>query len=300
MYLNNRTEIFAFEKFKMGSSLSRNINARPPPTTEQRDLLKATNTYYGPNFVLERDGVPPSQNSNRAYWDDIVNLLSGNGTVNLDEIRALGDLYSQLPPAEVKQATTITAAYNLQRGSLNLSKLDTGGYNFEFKYDSTVACFITLYWGVRLELQQKNGEIDLNFVGNEGNTTVKWKFGPFPPGINQTFTLPADKVINEKLLSLCDMKWVTELDLNGIVAPTSPNMLAIPIEEIPSEQSETQQTVSSAIQPDLTKTTTYHVVIELSTSDKSVVEKQVTMCRFAPRQDGKIGLEYTKKIAIVY
>ena len=295
----------------MGASLSTFMSPRTPAqVTEPRDLLKATGTYYGPNFVLERDGVAPAPNSSRAYWDDIVNLLSGGGTgtIDLQQLRNLGDLYSQLPPAQIKQATTITACYNLQRGSLQLSKMDATipQYNFEFQFDSTVACYITLYWGVRLEVNAKGDSADLKFVGNQGNTTVKWVFGPFPPGIGQKFTLPSDKIINEKLLSLCDMNWVTELDLNGIVAPNSPNSITIPVESENADSESNSQTQITATLPtdqspltfEKNKSTIYHVVIELKTVGNNS-ERQVTMVRFNPRTDGKIGLEYTKKIAIV-
>ena len=296
----------------MGASVSRLLSPRTPTQPiEPRDYLKATATYYGPNFVLERDGVAPNSNTSRAHWDDIVNLLSGSasGPLDLQQIRNLSDLYSQLPPAQVKQATTITASYNLQRGSLQLSKMESspGQYNFEFKFDSTVPCVVNLYWGVRLEMKQSNGQTDLNFIGNQGNTMVKWNFGPFEPLVNQKFTLPSDKIINEKLLSLCDMNWVTELDLNGIAVVQSPNSVAIPVDATTNTtesetNSQTQVTaVSTTEHPPFeqlnSKSTYYHVVIELK--QENGTERQITMVRFAPRTDGKIGIEYSKKVAIV-
>jgi hypothetical protein len=132
------------------------------------DPLRAAGTYFGPNFVLERDEVSPSENTARAFMEDIVNSMAArNGIVDLQIIRNLGDIYSQLPAPEMRKAITLKSTLNLQRGSLQLSKVNNETrlrYNLNFKFDSLVPCEIVLYWGAKESVfRDDDGRLNLKY-----------------------------------------------------------------------------------------------------------------------------------------
>ncbi|KAJ3353265.1 hypothetical protein HDU91_005917 [Kappamyces sp. JEL0680] len=155
----------------MGSLLSRNTAANTtasPPRTPRAlraaahgDALRASGTYFGPNFVLESNGIGPGDASSMAFWEDIVNVLSlGTGDVANAGLENVQEIYSQLPPAEMKTSPAIQSNVNIQKPTLRLSRLKESSrlqYGLSFKYDTLKETKIKIYWGAK-ELPTRIGD----------------------------------------------------------------------------------------------------------------------------------------------
>jgi hypothetical protein len=50
-------------------------------------------------------------------------------------------------------------------------------------------------------------------MDQHGHEAECWSFGPFPAGLNQTFILPTDHLIDNSLLQEVGIAWMSELDL---------------------------------------------------------------------------------------
>lgn len=54
-------------------------------TRDRTSFLDGSATYFGPNFIFNSVGTTISNNAaTRTYFDDVLNILSGNGQMALD------------------------------------------------------------------------------------------------------------------------------------------------------------------------------------------------------------------------
>nr|KAJ3417958.1 hypothetical protein HK105_000552 [Polyrhizophydium stewartii] len=161
-------------------------------------LLQAGGTYFGPHFVFdEQQGDQPNgPQTTQAFWDEILNVLAGGPGAADAELAGLGNVYSQMPPAELKHTTTLQALVALQKNSVRIVPATDGPpghYSLEFGFDSTAPCRVRLFWGAR-EVYSigDDGETVMQFTACDGTPVLPWTFGPFEPGLGQRFVLPQE------------------------------------------------------------------------------------------------------------
>lgn len=171
--------------------------------------------------MLESNGVSPEATASLAYWEDIVNVLSlsSNGTENGFEIPGIGNIYSQLPPAELKTTTAVQSNVNIQKTSLRINRIKsvaTLRYSLSFKFDTLQRSVVKIYWGAKeVPLVDQSGNVSYRFVDKDARPVEPWIFGPFPNQLNQEFKLPTNEefAIDTLLLKNIGLTWVSELDL---------------------------------------------------------------------------------------
>lgn len=168
---------------------------------------------------MESNGVNPETAASLAYWEDIVNVLSLSsiGEGNGFEIPGIGNIYSQLPPAELKTATTVQSNVNIQKSSLRINRNKDAAvlrYLLSFKFDTLQKSLVKLYWGAKeVPVTDELGNISYRFVDKDTNPVEPWIFGPFPSKLNQEFKLPTNQefAIDTLLLKKIGLDWGSKL-----------------------------------------------------------------------------------------
>jgi hypothetical protein len=307
----------------MGQRFSRS-QTTPGTGTTNEDSMRATGTYFGPNFVLESNGIAPG--NSRAFLEDIMNVLSTNqDSTDVDQLQAFGDLYAQLPPAELKACQTIQSKVNLQKSTLRLSRVKEAQslqYKLQFKFDLLESGYIRVLWGARERINSNPNGTTYTYVDKNGTLAKEWKFGPFPAGLNQVFELPNEFLIDAAILKIADMEWVTNMELETPLspsmpmspamenqppefsAPNDPVAMVTPSVEAPSNPESVTLQIdpavksSSAVEPTLYNLI---VIVELEHSSKVVpnVDCQSTFVSFAPSSDMKLSVQFMKQLLII-
>ncbi|KAI8893539.1 hypothetical protein BC833DRAFT_607988 [Globomyces pollinis-pini] len=260
----------------MGSAISRIRNAITPITTTQPDTddtMRATGTYFGPNFVLDST---TGTNTTPAFWEDIMSVIaSGRDAIDITEV------YSQLPPAEIKTAITLQSKLNLQKSTIRLTnkkEAQTNNYSLNFQFDATEPCMVNIYWGCREEFENK-GKLSTGYrlVDKNGNECSPIEFGPFE-GLNQSFTLPVEQSILDNA-NLDGILRSAPMDVESpIESPTSPTEVSEIIKAIPETVMVNMDgTLEDQVKVDHNKI--YHLVIVLEAinpKDNNQIEKTIT------------------------
>jgi hypothetical protein len=309
----------------MGQVMSRtriatNVNQ---PRIEPTDLFRATGTYFGPNFILESNGVSPGANSQRAFFEDIINVLSTSQTTSdTQQLQAFGDIYSQLPPAELKTCLTIQSKVNVQKSTITLSKIKESSslsYKLSFRFDLLEPASISIYWGAKEKMITNQHGTSYKYIDKEGNPAKEWKFGPFPAGLNQTFDLPEDYTIDQALLRSADMEWVTQLEIqprSTLNTPASPtgNQPEIPLDDPTASIEKAQpassppvETVTIQMEPNIKNSapiepSMYHLIVlmQLDTAANPLkVDSQSTFVNFGPSNEQKLVVQFMKQLIII-
>ncbi|KAH9249106.1 hypothetical protein BASA81_013179 [Batrachochytrium salamandrivorans] len=119
-------------------------------------VLHTNGTYFGPHFLIDSSHpqIQPGQplQATQAFWDEILNVLSGGPGAADTEMTGLGNIYNQLPSAELKHTTTLQAQMAIQKNTVLLVKTADTSHNLftlEFVFDSIAPCNICLYWNAR-------------------------------------------------------------------------------------------------------------------------------------------------------
>jgi hypothetical protein len=306
----------------MGQRFSRSQTTQGTGTMND-DSMRATGTYFGPNFVLESNGISPG--NSRAFLEDIMNVLSTNqDSTDADQLQAFGDLYAQLPPAELKACQTIQSKVNLQKSTLRLSRVkdvQSLQYKLQFKFDLLESGYIRVLWGARERINTNQNGTTYTYVDKNGTLAKEWKFGPFSAGLNQVFELPDEFLIDEAILKTADMEWVTNMELE---TPLSPNMPLSPMHNLPVGNSEPgsptvlissenpnpseSEAVTVQIDPAVKSSSPVEpslynliVIVELDNPSKVVpnVDSQSTFVSFAPSNDMKLSVQFMKQLLII-
>jgi hypothetical protein len=149
------------------------------------------------------------------------------------------------------------------------------------------------------------------YVDDNEQVLQGWKFGPFPPGMNQLFELPQEFELDQAWFEKAGMTWVPSLDPAAIVSPATTTFPMHEVvhnhesnEPIVSPESSSMPTSPSSPTPLLSpspKTTSlpqaqrpYHMIISLEAITNT--DKQDTMIMFQPRS---ISPQYMKQILIL-
>ncbi|KAJ3302170.1 hypothetical protein HDV03_005276 [Kappamyces sp. JEL0829] len=293
----------------------------PKPTGASQSSGDKRNHEVMPNFVLESNGIGPGDASSMAFWEDIVNVLSlGTGDVANAGLENVQEIYSQLPPAEMKTSPAIQSNVNIQKPTLRLSRLKESSrlqYGLSFKYDTLKETKIKIYWGAK-ELPTRTGdELSYSFVDKNGHAVEPWEFGPYQPGLNLHFTLPDDYTIDNALLKQVGIGWVSELDLlsSPVIIQPGTSDIASPATSAstssPLLSPTTPDTVVQVDAPSPRKQKTaaratsdpYHLVIVLesvsSGQTASKVDSQYTFANFSSSNDRQLEVHYSKQLLII-
>ncbi|KAJ1344853.1 hypothetical protein BSLG_000368 [Batrachochytrium salamandrivorans] len=167
-------------------------------------VLHTNGTYFGPHFLIDSSHpqIQPGQplQATQAFWDEILNVLSGGPGAADTEMTGLGNIYNQLPSAELKHTTTLQAQMAIQKNTVLLVKTADTSHNLftlEFVFDSIAPCNICLYWNAReTYVTDEHGQTAIRFVGPKNTPVLPWTFGPFPAGLGQKFILPTEYALD--------------------------------------------------------------------------------------------------------
>jgi hypothetical protein len=113
-----------------------------------------------------------------------------------------------LGPADLKTATLIESSVNLQKTTLRLHReafATTLKYSLSFKFDTTKPAMVKLYWGCKEHVKEHG--LGVEYRDHLKKLVEPWAFGPFPAGLDQSFTLPPDPnfAIDQQLLKRVDL-----------------------------------------------------------------------------------------------
>ncbi|KAJ3272220.1 hypothetical protein HDV01_005874 [Terramyces sp. JEL0728] len=152
--------------------------------------LTSRSTYYGPHFVMDDENI--STTSSRAFVEDILNVLSLGILGNLHEVAALGNLYNELPPPPLRKAKTLQSKINLSKSSIQVLHRNKST-EIQFKYDSLVPCYISIYYNARVTYESNtDASLKFNMLTENEKPAACTRYGPFPGGLNQIFTTTED------------------------------------------------------------------------------------------------------------
>jgi hypothetical protein len=281
--------------------------------TVQQETMSSAGTIFGPSFVLQSTGVPQSNDATRAFIEEIINIL-GTGITTSDamDLHALGSIYGQYPPSEIKKSISLQSQLHVHKSSIKMIKnKGQSSYNVSFKFDTLCSAVIRLYWGSK-EILVANGQKDLHYEYDLINSRYKslqniaseyWEFGPFEAGLDQTFTLPDSNIIDDTILSIANMEWVTKMHLDGMVSnPSSPVITKQKLPEIGSAAPSSSEQIEIKIpfDPNLSESA-YHLIVEIReiNSIGKNPDVQSTLLVFEPTRDNRIGIHYAKQLAMV-
>lgn len=280
------------------------VAARPA----QRDVLRAQGTYFGPNFVLDSTGAMAGVSNSMAFWEDILNVLAvggGNGGAS----QVLGNVYSNIPPPEMKPCVTLKANLNLVKNSLRLTRVEEtagGAYQIGFKFDTLVDAYVKIYWGATERRRvDSNGKVTYEFV--KGNReAIPWLFGPFKAGMDQVFELPANCLINDSLLEQVNLNWISEMDLLATPQIVTPNISSDPLNMPENIIKSVMVNMEPGEAADLIKPIDLrHLIVVIEdakseiTSTSRISDAQITFANFTQSKDKQLQVRFSKQLLLV-
>ena len=91
----------------------------------------------------------------------------------------------------------------MQKSSIKIRKIHgLNGYEIGFKFDSTVPCQVKFYWVVKETCSNLDG---YHLINKDDTPAIAQTFGPFPPGLDQSFALPSEMLFNPDRYNPRDM-----------------------------------------------------------------------------------------------
>jgi len=132
-------------------------------------------------------------------WSDIWSTVASGKSINQQQLRAYGNPYSKTSNGKQVTTSTLQSLVNLKKNSLKLSRnADTGKYSLDFSFDASTQCMVRIYCKVKevVVVDSKTGAPkgtkNVIFRSNDNSPPYVKTFGPYPPGLHQTFTTPTE------------------------------------------------------------------------------------------------------------